>query len=245
MGWPAAAALAFCIAGCVQVQPSSEGERCAEDQPCAKGLRCSFGKKRCYRPVDCDVLAKRLRACTRELMEAFAPEAKRLPAATRSKLLPRIQEQLRTQVVEHCRYDAAAHKRKKGTKPTKKKSWGEDVEAKALRGCLAKPSCAGFATCSLGVAGLRGDRQKDPEHRAVFPLDIQRPAPLETGGAGPKSTPPEPPAPAAGASAKDGPARDGPAKDAPARDAPARDAPAKDAPAKDAPRPATGAPPAR
>jgi hypothetical protein len=259
---PALLALTLCLPGCTRVQPSSGGERCAEDQPCAKGLRCSFKEKRCYKPVDCDVLAKRLKACTPELMETFSPAAKKLPAAKLATLLPRIQEHLRTAVVEHCRYDAAEQKRKTGVKSTKTKSWGEDAEADALNGCLAKGPCAELAKCLLGTAGVLGDRSKDPNYPAVFPLDLQRPATPQDAGAedgpqgdgpardaadmgapapdAPDTDAPAPDAPDMSAPPRDAPdmgapARDGPARTAPARDAPSRIAPARDAPARTAP----------
>ncbi len=165
------------LAGCADSSPQREGQRCGGDfGACASGLRCSEKKKRCYRPVDCDLLARRTRACLQELVSVYAPASAKLVAQKRAELLERIGERLRTEVVDHCRFDAAAYRKKHGVAPTDTKSYGEDPRAKEISACLGMQSCRPFARCLLGVARLVGPRRVRPGAVPVFPLERPRPA---------------------------------------------------------------------
>lgn len=225
-----AACFGMSLPACVRVQHSSEGERCAEDLPCKKGLRCSFKKKRCFKPVDCDLLGKRLNSCTRELMEAFSPEAKSLAEKERAKLIPRIQEHLRRDAVEHCKFDASEHKRQKRTKPPMEKSWGEDAKGETLSGCLAKAACSDFAACFLVAAGVMTDRTKDPGYHPVFPLKLARPAAQPRDAA--EGAPSVPSEPRADALLEEGRVMDAPRMDAPAMPPPEAPRPERGSPSK-------------
>jgi len=191
-GWRALArgvALALGLAlvpltACTSYEKGQAGDRCTSDAPCAKGLRCSFKKKRCYRPVDCNRLAKRLNACTVDLFATWRPAFQKLPATKRTALVQRLRAHLKSEVVDHCRFDARAYRRKHGTTPPTKKSWGEDRDAAVINGCLKKATCGEFATCWLTQARMIGKNAPNKNRMKVFPLALPqaRPAtPADTG----------------------------------------------------------------
>ena len=166
------------LAGCRDLPLQKENERCGGDfGGCAKGLRCSFKKKRCYRPVDCALLERRTKACLVELVSVYAPKMAKLPAPKRTRLLERIGQHLKTEMLDHCKYDAAAWQKKHATAPTKTKSYGEDPRAKEVVACLHKQGCRPFATCLLGLARVVGPKRPNPRDPPVFPIAPPRPAP--------------------------------------------------------------------
>ena len=125
-----------------------------------------------------------MKACLAELASVYAPRAAKLPAAKRVRLLDRIGNHLKTEVVDHCKYDAAAYQKKHATTPTKTKSYGEDPKAKELAACLHKQGCRPFARCLLGLARLVGPKRPSPKDPPVFPIARPRPVPATTPDAG-------------------------------------------------------------
>jgi len=179
-------------ASCTRVIPGEVGDRCDRDNPCKPGLRCSFAKKRCYRPVDCGRLQKRLEACAPELLQTRFPGFKKLPAARRVRLVSQVTERLRSEVVKPCRYDARAAKRKHGKTPTVKRSWGEDPHADKMNACLAKPACEPFARCVLELAHVIGPKAPRGDRMRLLPLDHKRPRAKPPGPGQPSGRRPPP-----------------------------------------------------
>ena len=172
-------ATALCLlTACTSYEKGAAGDRCGSDMPCKKGLRCSLKKKKCYRPVNCRALAKRLNACTSDIVSIWQPAFAKLPSTKRVALIERVREHLKTEVVDHCRYDARVYRKKHGTTPPSKRSYGEDRDAAVIRGCLRKPTCAEFATCWLTHAKLIGDKAPGRGRMQVFPLALPRPRPM-------------------------------------------------------------------
>lgn len=181
------------VSGCSPDKPQQLGKSCGGDYgPCAKGLRCSDKKKKCYLPVDCERLAVRIKACVPEIVELYAPSSKALPPRKRVDVMDKIRAHLTTDVVDHCRFDAAAFRKKHSTAPPQKKSYGEDPQAKELNACLGLQGCKPFARCFLGLARLVGPEAANPKDPKVFPVFPSRKAPMPDGGAPPdKPVPPE------------------------------------------------------
>lgn len=232
-------ALAIGLAGCKPLPLQKEKERCGGDYGgCAKGLRCSFKKKRCYRPVDCAHLQRRLKACLTEVVSVYAPQVSKLPAQKRTSLLGRIGQHLKTEMVDHCTYDAAAYQKKHGTKPSITKSFGEDRRAKEITACLRQQGCRPFAKCLLGLARVMGPKRPSPKNPAVYPISPPRPAPVVSADGGVPPTDKGAVKPGKGA-VKPGMKKDLPKKVVPAMPAarPARPAPAKRPMPSAAPRP--------
>jgi len=172
-------AVVMALTGCKPLPLQKENQSCGGDYGgCAKGLRCSFKEKRCYRPVNCAHLQRRMKACLTEVVSVYAPQAAKLPAQTRIKLLERVGQHVQTEVVDHCTYDAAAYQKKHSTKPTKTKSYGEDLRAKEVGACLQLQGCRPFANCMLGLARLVGPKRPSPKDPPVFPIVPPRPAPV-------------------------------------------------------------------
>lgn len=166
------------LGGCKDESLQTEGQRCGgEWGGCVKGLRCSFKKKRCYRPVDCAHLERRMKACLTEVVSVYAPQLTKLPAAKRASLLDRIGHHLQTEMVDHCKYDAAAYQKKHGTTPTQTKSYGQDPRGKKITACLKQQSCRSFATCMLELTRVMGPSRPKAGTQAVFPIAPPRPAP--------------------------------------------------------------------
>ena len=156
--------------GCRDHTPQTLGQRCGGDHgACAKGLRCSDKQKRCYLPVKCDLLEKRLKACIGDLISLYAPKSATLPPAQRVKLLDTLAEKLQTELVKHCRFDAATYRDKHGLTPPKTKSRGEDPQAEAVNACLEKPQCNAFSRCVLELARLIGPKRPRPDAPTPFP----------------------------------------------------------------------------
>ncbi len=195
-------AFALPMVGCQNLPLQKEGQTCGGAfGGCAKGLRCSFKKKKCYRPVDCKHLDRKMKACLSEVVSVYAPNLAKIPAQKRTRLLERIGQQLQTEVVDHCKYDAAAYQKKHSTTPTKTKSYGEDPRAKKIAACLHKQECRPFARCLLGLARVVGPKRPDPKGRAVFPIAPPRPAPVSGSDAGVVPAGMDAPAPAMNAPA--------------------------------------------
>ncbi len=118
-------ALSLPLTGCQELPRQKEGQTCGGAfGGCAKGLRCSYKKKKCYRPVDCARLDRKMKACLSEVVSVYAPQAAKIPAQKRTRLVERIGHHLQTEVVDHCKYDAAAYQKKHTTTPTNTKSYG-------------------------------------------------------------------------------------------------------------------------
>jgi hypothetical protein len=169
---------ALTLLGCGDLPLQKEGQSCGGAYGgCAKGLRCSFKKKRCYRPVDCAHLDRKVKACLSEVVSEYAPGLAKVPAQKRTRLLERIGQHLQTEVVDHCKYDAAAYQKKNATIPTQTKSYGEDPRAKEIAACLHKQECRPFARCLLGLARVVGPGRASPKNPPVFPVSPPRPTP--------------------------------------------------------------------
>ncbi len=173
------------LGGCKDLPLQKEGQTCGGAfGACAKGLRCSFKKKKCYRPVDCAHLDRKLKACLSEVVSIYAPQAAKIPVQKRTRLLERIGQQLQTEVVDHCKYDAAAYRKKHSTTPTNTKSYGEDSRAKKIAACLHKQECRPFAQCLLDLARVVGPKRPTPKNPPVFPITPPRPAAAAGSDAG-------------------------------------------------------------
>ena len=144
-------------AGCQGEKPGGVGERCAVASPCAKGLRCST-KKKCYLPVDCRGLKRKLRACLGELVAIVAPHVRRMDKTKRATLLAAVGKEITDEVIEPCLLTRAGYIRKHQVKRDEAKSKGEDPDAKEINACLTRSKCGDFARCILKLGKLIGKK---------------------------------------------------------------------------------------
>jgi hypothetical protein len=172
------------LIACAEERRRGPGEFCAKDSACKPPLRCSLSQKQCYRPVDCALLAERLKTCLPEMVTLLMPESRHVAPPLRVKRMERMAEQLESEVVGYCRHDGLrghGQKRKQlATLP--KHRYGEDPQAAEVSACLRKADCLPFARCILDLARMTGPNRPDPTAPRPLPLGAAWPNPAPDGG---------------------------------------------------------------